>query len=78
MRTDSAPADGVTPVSALLIFQGSAGDPATNGHQKILDLAPHGLGVQRNPAPQSGHILKDGREYLDVDECSSGSTESVE
>jgi hypothetical protein len=67
----SAPADGITPAAVLAIFQNDAGDPATDGHQKTLDLSPSGPGVKFNPAQQDGHILRDGREMLDIDECAS-------
>ncbi len=69
--TGSAPSDGVTPVSALAIFLNDAGDPATDGHQKVLDFSPSGAGVKFNPTPQNGHILRNGHESLDIDECAS-------
>ncbi len=69
--TGSAPADGITPVSVVAIFQNNAGDPATDGHQKALDLSPAGPGVKFNPAPPNGHIVRDGRELFDIDECAS-------
>jgi hypothetical protein len=71
MLTGSAPADGMTPVSVLAIFQNDAGDPATNGHQRMLDIAARGPGVKFNPALENGHILRDGHESLDLDECAS-------
>ena len=69
--TASAPADGITPVALLAVFRNDAGDPATNGHQRILDIAASGPGVRFNPALQNGHIFRDGHESLDIDECAS-------
>ncbi len=67
----SAPADGFTPVGVLAIFVNGGGDPATDGHQKTLDLSPSGTGVKFNPAAQNGHNIRDGHESLDIDECAS-------
>jgi hypothetical protein len=69
--TGSAPADGITPVSVLAMFLNDAGDPASDGHQKVLDVSPSGSGVKFNPTPQIGHVLRDGHESLDIDECAS-------
>jgi len=71
MLTESAPDDGLTPVAVLAIFRNDAGDPATNGHPRTLDLAAHGPGAKFNPALQNGHIFRDGHESLDLDECAS-------
>ncbi len=71
MLTGTAPADFLTPVATLAIFRNDAGDPATDGRQRILDIAARGPGVRFNPALQHGHILHDGHESLDLDECAS-------
>jgi len=71
MLTGSAPSDGLTPVAVLAILRNDAGDPATNGHQRTLDIAARGPGVKFNPVLQNGHIFRDGRESQDLDECAS-------